>query len=60
MEIYIWLLAWVECPRLLFLYGRQQNYHIRHSEYVFQMSPEEYQSCFWHLPHKYFLYYYSE
>ena len=34
------------CARLLLLNGRQESFHIRHSEYVFQMSSEEHKTCF--------------
>ena len=30
------------------------NFHIHHLEYVFQMSPEKYRICFFHLPYIYY------
>ena len=45
LEFYIWLWDFLVCTLLLLLHGR--SFHIRHSEYDFQISPEEYQTHFY-------------
>ena len=49
MELYIWLLVCLVCTQLLLLPERFQSFHIRNTEYVFQSSPNGYQTCFIHL-----------
>ena len=48
LTLYIWFLVWSVCTLqlLLFLCWQWQSFPICHSEYVFQISLEEYRICF--------------
>ena len=41
MKLYIWLLVWSVCTPLLFPCEQWRKFHVRHSENVFQIYPEE-------------------
>ena len=45
-KLHIWPLVWLILTQMLFLCWRWQSFHTRHSEYVYQISPEEYRIWF--------------
>ena len=59
MEFYLWLLGFSKMHSAdASILGSKKVFYIRHSEYVFHMSPEVYQTYFLFLLNIYCLYIY--
>ena len=46
MGLYIWLLVWWVRTLLLLLIKWEQKFPVHYLEFLFQMFPKEYQTCF--------------